>query len=169
MLSSEQQLAFSLPRFIAQTPNSCLMQLFEHLFIMLMFSSVLSQSRYKRSVVCHSVPVLLRAHFNPLQFFNSLLGRNHTISLPDVSMHPSIAFSPLQTGLDKCYTTHFRCKSTTSKRKTLLRLTETEHISFAPVMSTIHELQPTYNNFTPITYYLVVPTRNYHKLLLEQK
>jgi len=71
----------------------------------------------------------LRARFNPLQFFNPLQGRNHKNSQPDASMHPSDAFSPLRTCLDKCYTQHFQCKSTTRKRKTLLRLTETEHIS----------------------------------------
>ena len=102
----------------------------------------------KEALMCHSFPVFLRARFNPIQFFNPLQGRNHTISLPDASMHPSNAFSPLRTGLDKCYTTHFRCKSTTGRRKTLLWLTETEHISFAPVMSTILELQPTLQHFS---------------------
>jgi len=98
--------------------------------------------------MCHSVPVFLRARFNPLQLFNPLLGRNHTISLPDASMHPSNAISPLRTGLDKCYTPHFQYKSTTSKRKTLLWLTETEHISFAPVMSTVLEIQATLQHFS---------------------
>jgi len=98
--------------------------------------------------MCHSVPVFLRARFNPLQFLNPLQGRNHKINLPDASMHPSDAFSPLRTGLDKCYTQHFQCKSTTRKRKTLLRLTETEHISSASVMSTLLELQPTLQHFS---------------------
>ena len=124
--------------------------------------------------MCHSVPVFLRARFNPLQFLNALQGRNHMISLPNASMHPSDAFSPLRTGLDKCYTTHFQCKSTTSKRKTLLRLTETEHISFASVLSTILETPAHITTlFTPIKYYSIVPTRKhgleYHRLLLEQK
>jgi len=46
--------------------------------------------------MCHSVPVFLRARFNPLQFFNLLQGRYHKISQPDASMHPSDAFSPLR-------------------------------------------------------------------------
>ena len=46
--------------------------------------------------MCHSVPVFLRARFNPLQFFNALQGRNHKTSQPDASMHPSDAFSPLR-------------------------------------------------------------------------
>ena len=68
----------------------------------------------------HSVPVFLRARFNPPQFFNALQGRNDNIRQPDASMQPSDAFSPLRTGLDKCYTTQFQCKSTTSKRKIFL-------------------------------------------------
>jgi len=93
--------------------------------------------------MCHSVPVFLRARFNPLQFFNPLQTRNHTINLSDASMHASDAFSPLRTGLDKCYPPHFQCKSTTRKRKTLLRLTETEHISFPSVVPIVLELQST--------------------------
>ena len=42
--------------------------------------------------MCHSVPVFLRARFNPLQFLNALQGRNHTISQQDASMHPSDAY-----------------------------------------------------------------------------
>jgi len=94
---------------------------------MLMFPSVKSQSRYKRSAYVSLSSVFLRARFNPLQFFNALQGRN-TISQPDASKPPSNA---IKKGLYKCYTTYFQCQSATSKRETLLRLTETEHISFA--------------------------------------
>ena len=120
--------------------------------------------------MCHSVPVFLRARSNPLQFFNALQGRNHTISQQDANM--GIVFKQrvrqLGTGLEKCYTPHFQCQFITSKRKTLLRLTETEHISLAPVMPTILELKPKLQHFSypPSTTFLV-PTRQYHSLLLE--
>ena len=72
------------------------MQLSEHLSIMVMFSSVKSQSRYKRSAYVSLSSLFPRARFNPLQFSNPLQGRNHKISQPDASMHPSDAFSPLR-------------------------------------------------------------------------
>jgi len=90
--------------------------------------------------MCHSIPVFLRARFNPLQFLNALQGRNHTITQPDASMHPSNAYAHYEQTLTPPY---FQYKSTTRKRKTLPRLTETEHISFAPVMPITLELQPT--------------------------
>jgi len=61
------------------------MQLSEHLFIMVMFSSVKSQSRYKRSAYVSLSSSFLRARFNPLQFLNALQGRYHTVSQPDVA------------------------------------------------------------------------------------
>jgi len=81
-----------------------------------LFSSIKSQSRYKRSQ-------------------------------PHASTHPNMYFScpkctlrPLRTDVVNCYTPYFQSQPTTRKRKTLLWLTEIEHISFAPVMSTTLEL-----------------------------
>ena len=42
----------------------------EYSFIMLTFSSIKSQSQYKRMFLCHSVPVSLCALINPLQHSN---------------------------------------------------------------------------------------------------
>jgi len=121
--------------------------------------------------MCHSVPVFLRARFNPLQFFNALQGRYHTMSQPDaIRIVVKQRVRQLGTGLDKCYTPHFQCQSLTSKRKSLLRLTETEHISFAPVIPTILELKPKLRHFSqPFGTTFFVPTRNYHSLLLKKK
>ena len=92
--------------------------------------------------MCHSVPVFLRARFNPLvfQFVTGAQPREQ----PARRYHaPKRRVSPSRTGLDKCYTAHFQCKSTTRKRQTLLRLTETQQISFVPLVSTILELLST--------------------------
>ena len=127
--SSEQQLAYSLLRFIAQTPNSCLMQLSEHLFITVMFPSVTSQSRHKRSAYVSLSSSFSTCPFQSITVFQCVTG-TQPHEQPTRRQHaPKRRVRPLRTGLDKCYTPHFQCKSTTRKHKTLLRLTETEHIS----------------------------------------
>jgi len=105
-----------------------------------MFSSVKSQSRYKRSAYVSLSSSFLRARFDPLQFSISLQGRYHTLA-----SSPLLPFSfhvtPLRMGLDKCYTPHVQFQSATCKRKTSLRLTETELISFDSVMPAVLELK----------------------------
>ena len=121
--------------------------------------------------MCHSVQFFFRARFNPLQFFNAIQERYHTMRQPDaIRIVVKQRVRQLGTGLDKCYTPHFQCQSLTRKRKTLLRLTETEHISFAPVMPTILELKPKLRHFSqPFGTTFFVPKRNYHRLLLKKK
>jgi len=139
------------------------MPLSEHLFIILMFTSVKSQSRYKRSAY-----VSLSSSFStcPFQYItvSQWVTGTQPHGQPARRLHaPKWRVSQLRTGLDKCYTPHFHCKSTTSKRKTLLRLTETELISFDPAMPTILELQPTLRHFShAFSTNFVVPTHNYH-------
>jgi len=99
--------------------------------------------------------------FQSITVFQCVTGTQPPISQPDATKHSSNAFSPLRTGLDKCYLPHFQCKSTTSKCKTMLRLTETEHISFAPVMPTV--LLPTLRHFShTFNTNFVVPNRKYY-------
>jgi len=125
------------------------------------FSPNKSQSRYKRS-----------AYVTQFQFFYVPISIHYSFSMryrEATTRYARDASMPLRTGLDKCHTPHFQCKSTTSKRKTLLRLTETELIFFAPVIPTILELQPTLRQFShPQDTNFVLPKRNYNRLLLTQ-
>jgi len=127
--------------------------------------------------MCHSVPVFLRARFNPLQCFNPLQGRTHKISQPDASMHPSDAFSSLRTGLDKCYTQHTcnvsllqasvkPCCDLPKQRTFPLLLLCLLYSNSSPHYNTFHThkilvsrsnaqlSQNTYRKETPIQYYL---------------
>ena len=72
---------------------------------------------------------------------------------------------PLRMGLDKCYTPHFQCQSATSKRKTLLRLTETEHISFVSVMPLYSNSNQNYtfhNHSVPLSVLQIATTTDYY-------
>jgi len=93
MSSSEEKLAYSLICFIDQTPNSCLNTALNIYSPCLCFHPLNHNHDTKEALMCHSVPVFLRACFNPWQFFNALHGCNQTLDQPVASMHPNMYFS----------------------------------------------------------------------------
>jgi hypothetical protein len=93
----------------------------------------------KYDLMCHSVPVFLRACFNP--WLNAILYRDATkraacqmlICTQTCIIHVENVLTPRQlwTYFVESHTQHFQYQSTTRRRNT-----ETDHISFVPVMST---------------------------------
>jgi len=77
--------------FTDQTPNNCLHAALNVYSSRLCFHPLNHNHDTKEALICYSVPIFLRARFKPIQFFNALQGRKHTISQPDPSMHASNA------------------------------------------------------------------------------
>ena len=118
-----------------------------------MFSSIKSQSHYKRSFYVPFSSSATTCPFNPWQYAMRFRGATKRSAGQTLKRTQTYMFlvskmfltrlSPLRTDLVECYTPYFQCQSTTTKLNTLLWLTETEHISFAAVMSTIYQLPNT--------------------------
>ena len=91
----------------------------------------------------HSVPVFLRACFNPWQFFQCVTGtqRNDRVRFGITDSVVNV-WTPLRTDRVKCYTLYFLCQSTTRKRKLCCDL---------PKQSTFHLLNLClpYSNSSP--------------------
>ena len=67
----------SLLCFIDLTPNSCLNAALNIYSSCLCLDPLNHIHDTKEALMCHSLPVILRAHFNPLQFFNALQTQPH--------------------------------------------------------------------------------------------
>ena len=124
----------SKPLFCFRSPHKGTQYSSEYLFITLMCSSTISHSRHKRSFMCHSVPVSLYAFFNPLKNSNfKLIQRNKTASLTRACSQTMYFYAE---NVFNAYVKYEQILSTTSKCNTLLWLTVTEHIFFAPLIAT---------------------------------
>ena len=123
------------------------MQLSEHLFIMVMFSSVKSQSRYKRNAY-----VSLSSSFSTCPFQSTIVFQSVTGTQPHEQPCQTLACTQVTRSV------HYELALTNAIHHTsdvsLLQASIkpccdlTEHISFAPVMFTVLEIQATLQHFS---------------------